>query len=237
MSTQKVKRRVSWNTKEYEEAYFFFLIMLNCAIYNVILLCIIFSSYYSLFTLHRSFYPKCNIMLLFLNRARVDNNRSGRVSNYISFARNCIPYYIFSSTSRIDESNQQTTFRQPLASKQGIIANIQWFEHNRGRQCVHNIGCKGGRVILWSFRRVIKHLGKCSYSIHVTHAFSSIQIHILFNVRCYDRTWSLAWKLNNMFGRAICDKKCKTSKGLTRIQNRSDVSKHLTQLIFVLFII
>lgn len=102
---------------------------------------------------------------------------------------------------------------------------------------VHNIGCKGGRAILWSFRRVIKHLGKCSYSIHVTHAFSSIQIHILFNVRCYDRTWSLAWKLNNMFGRAICDKKCKTSKGLTRIQNRSDVSKHLTQLIFVLFII
>lgn len=64
--------------------------MLTCAIYNVILLCIIFSSYYSLFTLHRSFYPKCNIMLLFLNRARVDNNRSGRVSNYISFARNCI---------------------------------------------------------------------------------------------------------------------------------------------------
>lgn len=95
MSTQKVKRRVSWNTKEYEEAYFFFLIMLNCTIYNVILLCIIFSSYYSLFTLHRSFYPKCNIMLLFLNRARVDNNSSGRVSNYISFARNCIPYYIF----------------------------------------------------------------------------------------------------------------------------------------------
>lgn len=183
MSTRKVKRRVSWNTKEYEEAYFFFLIMLNCTIYNVILLCIIFSSYYSLFTLHRSFYPKCNIMLLFLNRARVDNNRSGRVSNYISFARNCIPYYIFSSTSRIDESNHQTGFRHPLASKQGIIGNIQWFEHNRGRQCVHNIGCKGGRVILWSFRRVIKHLGKCSYSIHVTHTFSSIQIHILFNVR------------------------------------------------------
>lgn len=115
--------------------------------------------------------------------ARVDNNRSGRVSNYISFARNCIPYYIFSSTSRIDESNHQRGFRHPLASKQGIIGNIQWFEHNRGRQCVHNIGCKGGRVILWSFRRVIKHLGKCSYITHVTHTFSSIQIHILFNVR------------------------------------------------------
>lgn len=122
-------------------------------------------------------------MLLFLNRARVDNNRSGRVSNYISFARNCIPCYIFSSPSRIDESNQQTGFRHPLASKQGIIGNIQWFEHNRGRQCVHNIGCKGGRAILWSFRRVIKHLGKCSYITHVTHTFSSIQIHILFNVR------------------------------------------------------
>lgn len=55
----------------------------------------------------------------------------------------------------------------------------------RGRQCVHNIGCKGGRAILWSFRRVIKHLGKCSYSMHVTHTFSSIQIHILFNVRLF----------------------------------------------------
>lgn len=79
--------------------------MLNCVIYNVILLCIIFLSYYLLFILYRLFYLKCNIMLLFLNRVRVDNNRSGCVSNYISFVRNCIFYYIFFFMLCIDELN------------------------------------------------------------------------------------------------------------------------------------
>lgn len=61
-------------------------------------------SYYSFITCMNTGHFIQNVILCFLHRARIDNNRSDRFSNYISFARNCIPCYIFSSTSRIDES-------------------------------------------------------------------------------------------------------------------------------------
>lgn len=147
-----------------------FLIHLKCAIYNIVL------SYQSFTnTILKVFFVFCIEQWL---------TTTGVVALAITSTVLGIALlnYFLSATTRFDKSNQQTAFRHPLASKQEIIANIHWIKHNRGRQCVHNTGCQGGRVILWGVRRVIEHLSKSNYSIHATHPYGSIQIHILYNL-------------------------------------------------------
>lgn len=157
----------SWNELKCKEKWTnrnVFLIHLKCAIYNIVL------SYQSFTnTILKVFFVFCIEQWL---------TTTGVVALAITSTALLTIFFLLRHVL-INQTNRQ---RSDIPLPQNKKSSQTFTELSTGCQCVHNTGCQGGRVILWGVRRVIEHLSKSNYSIHATHPFGSIQIHILYNL-------------------------------------------------------